>query len=46
MNKGSRAKAVEAKPVEGKNKPAGNNGGRVFFGFTPKGRKGTSVKKG
>jgi hypothetical protein len=46
MNKGSRAKAVEAKPTEGKNKPAGKAGGKVFFGFTPAGRKGTSVKKG
>jgi hypothetical protein len=46
MNKGSRAKATEAKPVEGKNRPKGTNGGKTFFGFTPKGRKGTSVKKG
>ena len=46
MNKGSRAKATEAKPVEGKNRPKGTNGGRTFFGFTPKGRKGTTVKKG
>jgi hypothetical protein len=46
MNKGSRAKATEAKPVEGKNRPKGTNGGKTFFGYTPKGRKGTAVKKG
>jgi|NOAtaT_6_FD_contig_81_1055878_length_1291_multi_3_in_0_out_0_2 hypothetical protein len=45
MNKGSRAKAVEAKPVEPKNAPAPTTG-KVFFGYTPAGRKGPSAKKG
>lgn len=46
MNKGTRAAASVAKPTEGKNKPAGKAGGKVFFGMTPAGRKGKSVKKG
>jgi hypothetical protein len=39
MNKGSRAKATEAKPVEGKN-TAKPGAGKVYFGYTPAGRKG------
>jgi hypothetical protein len=39
MNKGSQAKAVESKPVEPKNAPAPTRG-KVFFGYTPAGRKG------
>jgi len=39
MNKGSQAKAVEAKPVEPKNAPKPTTG-KVFFGCTAAGRKG------
>jgi hypothetical protein len=45
MKKGTFAKAVMAKVVEGKkdtSKPAGP--GKVSFGMTPAGRKGTTVK--
>jgi hypothetical protein len=42
MNKGSRAKATETKPVEGKN-TAQPTTGKVFFGYTPAGRKGRKV---
>jgi hypothetical protein len=45
MNKGSRAAAPTAKPTEGKNKPAGKEGGKVFFGYAAPGRKGKSTKK-
>ena len=47
MKKGTFAKAVMAKVVEGKkdtSKPAGP--GKVSFGIVPAGRKGTAVKKG
>jgi hypothetical protein len=47
MKKGTFAKAIMAKVVEGKrdtSKPAGP--GKVSFGVTPAGRKGKSVKKG
>jgi hypothetical protein len=47
MKKGTVAKAVAAKPVEGKkdtSKPAGP--GKVSFGYAPAGRKGKGVKKG
>jgi hypothetical protein len=47
MKKGTFAKAIMAKVVEGKrdtSKPAGP--GKVSFGIVPAGRKGTSVKKG
>jgi hypothetical protein len=46
MNKGSRAKAPVSMPVEGKKDTSKPAGGKVFFGMTPKGRKGTAVKKG
>jgi hypothetical protein len=45
MKKGTFAKAVMAKVVEGKrdtSKPAGP--GKVSFGMVPAGRKGTAVK--
>lgn len=40
MKKGTVAKATPAKPVEGKKDTSKPSGGKVFFGFTPKGRKG------
>jgi hypothetical protein len=40
MNKGTIAPAPMAQPKEGSNKPAGNNGGKVYFGTTPPGRRG------
>ena len=43
MKKGTVAKAVAAKPVEGKKDTSKPKGGKVFFGFTPKGRKGKSA---
>jgi hypothetical protein len=46
MNKGSRAAAPMAKPTEGKKDTSKPAGGKVFFGITPAGRKGTAVKKG
>lgn len=39
MNKGSRAKATETKPVEGKNTGKATSG-KVIFGYTAPGRKG------
>jgi len=46
MNKGSRAAAPMSKPTEGKKDTSKPAGGKVFFGITPAGRKGTTVKKG
>ena len=46
MNKGSRAAAPMAKPKEGKMDTSKPAGGKVYFGTTPAGRKGTAVKKG
>jgi hypothetical protein len=43
MNKGSRAAAPMAKPVEGKKDTSKPAGGKVFFGMTPPGRKGTKA---
>lgn len=41
MNKkGGRAKAPMSKPTEGKMDTSKPKGGKVFFGMTPKGRKG------
>ena len=44
MKKGTVAKAPMAKPVEGKKDTSKPSGGKVFFGFTAAGRKGTAVK--
>ena len=46
MNKGSRAAAPVSKPVEGKKDTSKPAGGKVFFGMTTAGRKGTAAKKG
>ena len=46
MNKGSRATAPMSKPVEGKMDSSKPAGGKVFFGTTPAGQRGTAVKKG
>ena len=46
MNKGSRAAAPMAKPKEGKMDTSKPAGGKVMFGTTPAGRKGTAAKKG
>jgi hypothetical protein len=43
MNKGSRAAAPMAKPVEGKKDTSKPAGGKVEFGYTPAGRKGTKA---
>ena len=43
MNKGSRAAAPMAKPVEGKKDTSKPAGGEVKFGYTPAGRKGTKA---
>lgn len=40
MNKGGRAKASMAKPVEGKKDTSKPKGGEVKFGVMPAGRKG------
>jgi hypothetical protein len=40
MKKGGRAKAPMAKPTEGKKDTAKPKGGKVEYGFAPKGRKG------
>ena len=40
MNKGSRAAAPVAQPVEGKKDTAKPAGGKVYFGMTPAGRRG------
>lgn len=40
MNKGGRAKASMAKPVEGKKDTSKPKGGKVEFGMMPAGRKG------
>jgi hypothetical protein len=40
MKKGSVAKATPGKPVEGKKDTSKPAGGKRYFGFTPKGRKG------
>ena len=40
MKKGGRAKAMVSKPIEGKKDTSKPKGGKLFFGFTPKGRKG------
>ena len=44
MKKGTQAKAVMAKPVEGKKDTSKPSGGKVVFPFTPAGRKGKKVK--
>ena len=46
MNQGSRAAAPMSKPKEGKMDTSKPAGGKVFFGTTPAGQKGTAVKKG
>jgi len=46
MNKGSRAAAPMAQPKEGKMDTSKPAGGKVMFGTTPAGRKGSAVKKG
>ena len=43
MKKGGRAKAPMAKPTEGK-KDMKKPGGKVEFGFAPKGRKGKKAQ--
>ena len=43
MNKGSRAAAPMSKPVEGKKDTSKPAGGKVEFGYTPAGRKGTKA---
>jgi hypothetical protein len=43
MKKGTFAKAVQVKPVEGKKDTAKPVGGEVKFGYTPAGRKGTKA---
>ena len=43
MNKGSRAAAPVAKPVEGKKDTSKPAGGKVEFGYAPAGRKGTKA---
>ena len=43
MNKGSRAAAPMAKPVEGKKDTSKPAGGKIEFGYTPAGRKGTKA---
>jgi hypothetical protein len=43
MKKGTFAKAVEVKPVEGKKDTAKPAGGKVFFGMNVPGRKGTKA---
>ena len=43
MNKGSRAAAPMAKPVEGKKDTSKPAGGKVEYGYTPAGRKGTKA---
>ena len=40
MKKGGRAKAMVSKPIEGKKDTSKPKGGKLFFGMTPKGRKG------
>ena len=40
MKKGTVAKAVAAKPVEGKKDTSKPSGGKVDFGYAPAGRKG------
>lgn len=46
MNKGSRAAAPMAKPKEGKMDTSKPAGGKVMFGMTPEGKRGSAVKKG
>jgi hypothetical protein len=46
MNKGSRASAPVSKPVEGKKDTSKPAGGKVFFGMTPAGKRGSAPKKG
>jgi hypothetical protein len=46
MNKGSRAAAPVSKPVEGKKDTSKPAGGKVFFGMTPAGKRGSAPKKG
>jgi len=43
MNKGSQAPASVSKPVEGKMDTSKPAGGKVYFGITPAGRKGTKA---
>jgi hypothetical protein len=43
MNKGSRAAAPVSKPTEGKMDTSKPQGGKVYFGTTPGGRKGRKV---
>ena len=40
MKKGTVAKAVAAKPVEGKKDTSKPKGGKVEFGYAPAGRRG------
>ena len=44
MKKGTQAKAVMAKPVEGKKDTSKPKGGKVVMPFTPAGRKGKKAK--
>ena len=46
MNKGSRAAAPMSKPTEGKKDTSKPEGGKVFFGMMPAGRRGNAAKKG
>jgi len=46
MNQGSRATAPMSKPVEGKKDTSKPAGGKVFFGMTPAGKRGSAPKKG
>jgi len=43
MNKGSQAPAPVSKVVEGKMDTSKPAGGKVYFGITPAGRKGTKA---
>jgi hypothetical protein len=43
MNKGSQAPAPVSKVVEGKKDTSKPAGGKVYFGITPAGRKGTKA---
>ena len=44
MKKGTQAKAMMSKPVEGKKDTSKPSGGKVVFPFTPAGRKGKKAK--
>jgi hypothetical protein len=44
MKKGTQAKAVQVKPVEGKKDTSKPTGGKVFFGFAGKAKMGKKAK--